>query len=103
MFAAGWPLRRIGIGRHLLVTSAGRVSRHFHETVMANTNPAALTRRDEVRCLFQERHPAPARSNDVISFQAWLTENRPDLLPSNTESSDDRYQLRPDLEGLYTE
>jgi hypothetical protein len=61
-----------------------------------------VRRRDEVRKLFQERHPAPARANDVISFDAWLTDNRPDLLPPSTPDGD-RYRLRADLEGLYTE
>jgi len=65
-------------------------------------SPDEVRRREELRRLFQERHPAPARTNDVISFDAWISHNRPDLLPAGRQQ-DDRYRLRPDLEGLYTE
>jgi hypothetical protein len=70
---------------------------------MAKTNPVEVERRSELRRLFREQCPdtLKANGNDVAIFHAWVSKNRPDLLPSGKGS--DRYQMiRPDLEGLFT-
>jgi hypothetical protein len=59
-------------------------------------NPVEDDRRDDVRRLFRHRHPDGAGTSDVLTFQAWIERNRPDLLPTG------RYEdLQLDLEGLY--